>query len=136
MGDPVPGAKWSRTSKVNEMVKDVSSAVYCIFCHDPHAAKPRIVRDGLIHALTRDPRALEMADSAEFERANYARWTTGRHCIPSCRPARRHIPSSHLPSRASNVSPRWRGTINGPIDFDSEPGRGGRFWLELPVSAT
>lgn len=53
MGDPVAGAKWSRTSKVNEMAKDVSHSLNCFFCHDPHSAKPRIVRDGLIQALTR-----------------------------------------------------------------------------------
>jgi len=53
MGDPVPGAKWSRTSNVVEVVKDVQYGANCIFCHDPHAAKPRIVRDALIQALTR-----------------------------------------------------------------------------------
>ena len=53
LGDPVPGAKWSRTSKVNEFVKDTNHALNCIFCHDPHSAKPRIIRDGLIQALTR-----------------------------------------------------------------------------------
>jgi formate-dependent nitrite reductase cytochrome c552 subunit len=53
MGDPVPGAKWSRTSKVVEFVKSVNHANNCIFCHDPHAAKPRVVRDALIQALTR-----------------------------------------------------------------------------------
>ena len=53
MGDPVPGAKWSRTSKVNEMVKDLNHSLNCFFCHDPHSAKPRVVRDGLIQALTR-----------------------------------------------------------------------------------
>ena len=53
MGDPVPGAKWSRSSKVVEMVKSVNHANNCIFCHDPHAAKPRVVRDALIQALTR-----------------------------------------------------------------------------------
>ena len=53
LGDPVPGAKWSRTSKVNEMVKDVNHALNCFFCHDPHSAGPRVVRDGLIQALTR-----------------------------------------------------------------------------------
>ncbi len=66
MGDPVPGAKWSRTSRVVDMVKAVNHSVNCFFCHDPHSAKPRIVRDGLIDALTRpekdtlwheDPRA-------------------------------------------------------------------------------
>jgi formate-dependent nitrite reductase cytochrome c552 subunit len=53
MGDPVPGAKWSRTSKVNEMAKDMSHSLNCFFCHDPHSSKPRVVRDGLIQALTR-----------------------------------------------------------------------------------
>ncbi len=53
LGDPVPGAKWSRTSKVTEFVKDVNHSLNCIFCHDPHSAKPRVIRDGLIQALTR-----------------------------------------------------------------------------------
>jgi formate-dependent nitrite reductase cytochrome c552 subunit len=53
LGDPNPKAKWSRTSKVNEFVKDVNHALNCIFCHDPHGAQPRIIRDGLIQALTR-----------------------------------------------------------------------------------
>ena len=53
LGDPVPGAKWSRTSKVVDFVKDVNHALNCNFCHDPHSAKPRIIRDGLIQALTR-----------------------------------------------------------------------------------
>ena len=53
MGDPAPSAKWSRTSKVVEMAREMKNALNCHFCHDPHAAKPRIVRDGLIQALTR-----------------------------------------------------------------------------------
>ena len=53
MGDPVPGAKWSRTSKVVELAKASNHALNCIFCHDPHAAKPRIVRDALIEVVTR-----------------------------------------------------------------------------------
>lgn len=53
MGDPVPGATWSRTSKVVDLVKNINHAVNCNFCHDPHAAKPRIVRDALIQAVTR-----------------------------------------------------------------------------------
>jgi hypothetical protein len=39
MGDPVPGAKWSRTSKVNEMAMSVSHSLNCFFCHDPHSAR-------------------------------------------------------------------------------------------------
>ena len=53
LGDPDPAAKWSRLSKVNEFVKDTNHSLNCNFCHDPHAAKPRIIRDGLIQALTR-----------------------------------------------------------------------------------
>lgn len=53
LGDPEPKAKWSRLSKVNEFVKDTNHSLNCIFCHDPHATKPRIIRDGLIQALTR-----------------------------------------------------------------------------------
>lgn len=53
MGDPVPGAKWSRTSKVVDFVKDVNHSLNCFFCHDPHSAAPRVVRDGLLQAVSR-----------------------------------------------------------------------------------
>ena len=53
MGDQQPDAKWSRLSKVNEFVKDTNHSLNCNFCHDPHSAKPRVIRDGLIQALTR-----------------------------------------------------------------------------------
>lgn len=53
MGDKDPRAKWDRSSNVVDLVKDLQNPVGCIHCHDPHAAKPRIVRDGLIQALTR-----------------------------------------------------------------------------------
>ena len=53
MGDPEKGTTWSRTSNVVEFVKDLQHGLNCFYCHDPHAAKPRIVRDGLINALTR-----------------------------------------------------------------------------------
>ena len=53
MGDPDKGAKWSRTSFVPEFAKSLQHGLNCFYCHDPHAAKPRIVRDGLIDALTR-----------------------------------------------------------------------------------
>jgi nitrite reductase (cytochrome c-552) len=53
MGDPVSDVKWSRLSKVNEFVKDTNHSLNCNFCHDPHSARPRVIRDGLIQALTR-----------------------------------------------------------------------------------
>jgi formate-dependent nitrite reductase cytochrome c552 subunit len=53
MGDPVNGAKWSRTSKPNELAKFLNHSLNCYTCHDPHAAKPRIVRDALIDALSK-----------------------------------------------------------------------------------
>jgi formate-dependent nitrite reductase cytochrome c552 subunit len=65
MGDPVPNAKWSRTSKVVELAKASNHALNCIFCHDPHAAKPRIVRDALIDVVQRtaDPPTLYAQDA-------------------------------------------------------------------------
>lgn len=53
MGDKDSGAKWSRASFVPDLAKNLNHALNCFTCHDPHAAKPRIVRDGLIEALTR-----------------------------------------------------------------------------------
>lgn len=53
LGDPVPGATWSRTSRVVELVKNINHAANCFFCHDPHSARPRVVRDALIEAMTR-----------------------------------------------------------------------------------
>lgn len=48
-----PEAKFSRQSNVVDVMRSINHAVNCNFCHDPHSAKPRIVRDGLIQALTR-----------------------------------------------------------------------------------
>lgn len=54
LGEKVEGkTTWDRTSNVVEVARDVNHALNCFTCHDPHAAKPRIVRDGLIAALTR-----------------------------------------------------------------------------------
>lgn len=53
MGDPAAGADWSRTSNVIDIAKSVQHGLNCFTCHDPHGAQPRIVRDGLIDALTR-----------------------------------------------------------------------------------
>lgn len=53
LGEKVPNAKYSRESSVVEMGRNVQHALNCNFCHDPHSGKPRVVRDGLIQALTR-----------------------------------------------------------------------------------
>jgi nitrite reductase (cytochrome c-552) len=53
LGDPVPGTEWSRKSFVPDLAKATNHGLNCFYCHDPHAAKPRVVRDGLIQALTR-----------------------------------------------------------------------------------
>ncbi len=54
LGDKVEGkTTWDRTSNVVEVARDMQHGLNCITCHDPHATKPRIVRDGLIQALTR-----------------------------------------------------------------------------------
>ncbi|BAU23742.1 cytochrome C [Caldimicrobium thiodismutans] len=51
MGDKHPKAKWDRTSKVVEMARDAHRTFACVHCHDPHAAKHRVVRDALIEAI-------------------------------------------------------------------------------------
>ena len=51
MGDPHSAAKWDRTSQVVEFARDLHHPVNCFMCHDPHSAEPRVVRDGLIHAV-------------------------------------------------------------------------------------
>jgi len=51
MGDPDPNAQWSRTSKPVEMARDLKHPMNCFICHDPHSAKPRVVRDALINAV-------------------------------------------------------------------------------------
>lgn len=53
-GDKNPKAQWDRTSNVVDVAKDMQNPVGCIHCHDPHATKPRIVRDALIEAVERD----------------------------------------------------------------------------------
>ncbi len=55
LGDKDPRAKFDRTSNVNDVIKDVHNPVGCIHCHDPHGTQPRIVRDGLIQAIEKDP---------------------------------------------------------------------------------
>ncbi|MEW5771604.1 MAG: ammonia-forming cytochrome c nitrite reductase subunit c552 [Pseudomonadota bacterium] len=51
MGDPDPKAKWDRTSKPVEFARAVNHPLNCYMCHDPHSAKPRVVRDALINAV-------------------------------------------------------------------------------------
>ncbi|MBI4403590.1 MAG: ammonia-forming cytochrome c nitrite reductase subunit c552 [Deltaproteobacteria bacterium] len=51
MGDKDPAAKWDRMSDIIAIAKDTHNPMGCIHCHDPHAAKPRIVRDALIQAI-------------------------------------------------------------------------------------
>lgn len=53
LGEKNPKAKWDRTSNVFELAKVLQNPMGCIHCHDPHAAKPRIVRDALIEAVTK-----------------------------------------------------------------------------------
>lgn len=54
LGDKAEGAAYHRGSNVVEMARQSQHAMNCNFCHDPHSAKPRIIRDALIEAVTRD----------------------------------------------------------------------------------
>ncbi|MBI1921277.1 MAG: ammonia-forming cytochrome c nitrite reductase subunit c552 [Geobacter sp.] len=55
MGEKDPKAKWDRTSNVIDVAKDTNNPLGCIHCHDPHGTQPRVVRDGLIQAIEKDP---------------------------------------------------------------------------------
>lgn len=54
MGDKVEGAAFNRGSNPVDLVRKVNHALNCNFCHDPHNAKPRIIRDALIDSITRE----------------------------------------------------------------------------------
>ena len=54
MGDKVEGAKFHRGSNPVDVVRNVEHGMNCNFCHDPHNAKPRLMRDALIEAMERD----------------------------------------------------------------------------------
>lgn len=51
MGDKDQRAKWDRTSKVVEFVRELQHPINCYICHDPHSTQPRVVRDALIQAV-------------------------------------------------------------------------------------
>jgi formate-dependent nitrite reductase cytochrome c552 subunit len=55
LGDPNTTAPFNRKSNPTAMIqsKKIQHGLNCFYCHDPHAAKPRIVRDAMIQALTR-----------------------------------------------------------------------------------
>jgi nitrite reductase (cytochrome c-552) len=53
-GDPNPASPLKRgpNSAAVELAKNhLQNPMACIHCHDPHAAKPRVIRDGLIEAV-------------------------------------------------------------------------------------
>lgn len=54
MGDKAKGAAFHRGSNPVDVVRNVQHGMNCNFCHDPHNAKPRILRDALIEAMERN----------------------------------------------------------------------------------
>lgn len=53
LGDPKPGTSFARTKSPIDVMRASNHSLNCNFCHDPHSAKPRIVRDALIAAVSR-----------------------------------------------------------------------------------
>ncbi len=54
MGDPNPATDLKRAGNPDTVAmakKYISNPMGCIHCHDPHGAKPRVVRDALIQAI-------------------------------------------------------------------------------------
>ena len=52
-GDANPNSPLKRAPNpaAIEMAKNIQNPMGCIHCHDPHAAKPRVIRDALIEAV-------------------------------------------------------------------------------------
>ena len=100
----------------------VNHALNCIFCHDPHAAKPRIVRDALIQALTRteaptlysqDPNARPRSTSRTWAcAASRARSRCWNATTASCSAAQCHV--------EYNCNPGFNPTT-GEADRDGGP---------------
>lgn len=68
MGDPDPKAKWSRVSKPVEFARDITHALNCFMCHDPHSSAPRVARDGLIQAVVDRGEGTYPYDKAKSEK--------------------------------------------------------------------
>jgi formate-dependent nitrite reductase cytochrome c552 subunit len=68
MGDKDPKARFDRTSKVEEVAKATNHVLGCVHCHDPHGAKPRVVRDALVEAVSVDgSKAFERGGKTDLE---------------------------------------------------------------------
>jgi nitrite reductase (cytochrome c-552) len=48
------------------VAKDTNNAVGCIHCHDPHGAKPRVVRDALIEAVSQGAKTFERGGKTDL----------------------------------------------------------------------
>lgn len=68
MGDPDPKAKWSRVSKPVEFARDITHALNCFMCHDPHSSAPRVARDALIEAVVDRGMGTYPQDKAKSEK--------------------------------------------------------------------
>jgi formate-dependent nitrite reductase cytochrome c552 subunit len=68
MGDPDPKAKWSRVSKPAEFARDITHALNCFMCHDPHSSAPRVARDALIQAVVDRGEGTYPYDKAKSEK--------------------------------------------------------------------
>jgi len=75
MGDPDPKAKWSRVSKPVEFAKDITHALNCFMCHDPHSSAPRVARDALINAVVDRGLGTYPNDKAKSEKSKMTKVT-------------------------------------------------------------
>lgn len=75
MGDPDPKAKWSRVSKPVEFAKDITHALNCFMCHDPHSSAPRVARDALINAVVDRGLGTYPNDKAKSEKSSMKKVT-------------------------------------------------------------
>jgi formate-dependent nitrite reductase cytochrome c552 subunit len=75
MGDPDPKAKWSRVSKPVEFARDITHALNCFMCHDPHSSAPRVARDALIEAVVDRGLGTYPYDKAKSEKTKMTKVT-------------------------------------------------------------
>jgi formate-dependent nitrite reductase cytochrome c552 subunit len=75
MGDPDPKAKWSRVSKPVEFARDITHALNCFMCHDPHSSAPRVARDALIEAVVDRGMGTYPLDKAKSEKTKMTKVT-------------------------------------------------------------
>ena len=92
--------------------KYIKNPMGCIHCHDPHAAKPRVVRDALIQAVLDRGEGTYPYDKAKSKKVTMTKveFLTGREALPGHRAPQqtRFQPSLRPVPRGIQLQPGYR----------------------------